>query len=363
MDQFKSIETTELVKIANAIRLKKGSTDKISLEDMPAMIREIEAAGGDTGAEDALVTGDMSSYTNSRVSSVGQCAFAYASKLQSVNFPAATIIGSSAFTSCSSLTTVSFPVATTISDCAFSWCTKLATASFPTATTVGGYAFYSCSRLTTANFPAATSISGSAFAWCSSLTVASFPVATIIGGNVFRNCRKLTIISFPAATTIGSSAFCSCYNLKSLFLLGPSVCTLSNSNAFSSTPIGGYSTSAGTYGSIYVPASLLTSYQTATNWTYFSSRFVAINGGGDVITFTINGIEYQAEDGMTWSEWVNSEYNTIGCYDDGHDITCINTGIITNAPDGIPLYIYDQDWNDGMSGKPIIEGHNYRLDE
>lgn len=42
MEQFKSIETTELVKIANAIRLKKGSTDKISLEDMPAMIREIE---------------------------------------------------------------------------------------------------------------------------------------------------------------------------------------------------------------------------------------------------------------------------------------------------------------------------------
>jgi hypothetical protein len=48
------------------------------------------------------------------------------------------------------------------------------------------------------------------------------------------------------------------------------------SNAFSSTPIGGYSTSAGTYGSIYVPTSLLTSYKNATNWTYFSSRFVGI---------------------------------------------------------------------------------------
>ena len=42
MDQFKSIETTELVKIANAIRSKTGSSEKISLEDIPNKIREIE---------------------------------------------------------------------------------------------------------------------------------------------------------------------------------------------------------------------------------------------------------------------------------------------------------------------------------
>lgn len=28
------------------------------------------------------------------------------------------------------------------------------------------------------------------------------------------------------------------------------------------------------------------------------------------ITFTIDGTEYQAEEGMTWGEWVESEYNT-----------------------------------------------------
>lgn len=41
-EQFKSIETTDLVKIANAIRTKTGTTDKISLEDMPAKIAAIE---------------------------------------------------------------------------------------------------------------------------------------------------------------------------------------------------------------------------------------------------------------------------------------------------------------------------------
>ena len=34
----------------------------------------------------------------------------------------------------------------------------------------------------------------------------------------------------------------------------------------------------------------------------------------NLITFKIIEIEYQAEEGMTWEEWVNSEYNTDGCY-------------------------------------------------
>lgn len=32
-------------------------------------------------------------------------------------------------------------------------------------------------------------------------------------------------------------------------------------------------------------------------------------GGGNLITFTIDGTEYQAEEGMTWVEWCNSDYN------------------------------------------------------
>jgi hypothetical protein len=35
-----------------------------------------------------------------------------------------------------------------------------------------------------------------------------------------------------------------------------------------------------------------------------------INGSLSLITFTIAGTEYQAEEGMTWVDWVGSEYNT-----------------------------------------------------
>lgn len=38
----------------------------------------------------------------------------------------------------------------------------------------------------------------------------------------------------------------------------------------------------------------------------------AAAGSVTLITFTINGTSYQAEEGMTWGEWVNSSYNTGG---------------------------------------------------
>ena len=38
------------------------------------------------------------------------------------------------------------------------------------------------------------------------------------------------------------------------------------------------------------------------------------------ITFTISGTEYTAEEGMTWAEWCNSEYNTAGFEVEGNSI-------------------------------------------
>lgn len=44
----------------------------------------------------------------------------------------------------------------------------------------------------------------------------------------------------------------------------------------------------------------------------------------ELITFTIDGIEYQAEKSMTWEEWCESEYNTI-------QIVARNTGSDTKV--------------------------------
>jgi hypothetical protein len=42
-----------------------------------------------------------------------------------------------------------------------------------------------------------------------------------------------------------------------------------------------------------------------------NSVLESIISGVSLITFTIDGTKYQAEEGMTWEQWVNSEYNTI----------------------------------------------------
>lgn len=53
---------------------------------------------------------------------------------------------------------------------------------------------------------------------------------------------------------------------------------------------------------INVPAPVLTYYDGS----------VTISGGATLISFTIDGDHYEAEDGMTWTEWLDSSYNTNG---------------------------------------------------
>ena len=253
-------------------------------------------SSGDTSMEDGLITRTTSNYTNNRVTAIGSNAFYAYSNLTTVSFPNATTIGSYAFQNCSNLTTISFPNATTIGSYAFQSCSaltsmnfpnvttignvafgncKFLTVDFPKATTIGTYAFNGCNSLTSISFPNIITIGISAFSGCVILTTADFPKATTIRSSAFVYCYKLTTASFPNATIIENGAFFSCSRLTSLYLTGSSVCKLSASRAFNSTPIGGYSATAGTYGSIFVPASLVSAYRTATNWTYFSSRITA----------------------------------------------------------------------------------------
>ena len=145
-------------------------------------------------------------------------------------------------------------------------------------TSIRDYAFCLCKSLTSVHFPAATSICNSAFNECINLTSAEFPVATSIDEYAFSGCSSLASADFPAATSIGGFAFGGCSNLTSLILrVTTQVCTLSNTNAFNNTPI-----KSGT-GYIYVPAALIDSYKTATNWTTYANQFRALE------SYTVDG--------------------------------------------------------------------------
>ena len=242
----------------------------------PVTVNVPSSGGGE--AEDGIIERTISgAYSNRTATKIGNYAFYNCSSLTEVSFQNATSIGNSAFCYCANLTELSFPNATYIGSGAFITCAKITKAIFPNVAVVKDSAFDNCASLSSISFPNATSIGIQCFKGCISLKEVSFPNVTDIDNYAFSKCTSLSEASFQNIMSIGNAAFSGCTRLIKLDIsLVSSVPRLAASNAFSSTPIGGYSRSAGQYGSIFVPASLYESFRTASNWSYFSSRMVSV---------------------------------------------------------------------------------------
>ena len=230
-----------------------------------------------TDMEDQFILKTISQYTNSVITNIGSRAFAYCNNLTSVNLPEVTTISPNAFRESPQLISVICPKVTNIGQYAFFECYNLSTIDFPICSQIGSHAFRICRNITNVNLPIINFIDNQVFGYCSNLTTISLPMCNSIGSSAFTRCESLTSVNFSNCTMISQYAFQSCFNLLSVYLLGSSVPTLSDVNAFSSTPISDYTVStSGVYGSIYVPASLYNDYLTATNWSVYSSRFVSV---------------------------------------------------------------------------------------
>jgi hypothetical protein len=109
-----------------------------------------------------------------------------------------------------------------------------------------------------------------------SITEFNDNLITSIGLYALYQCTALTSVNLPNVTSIYGNAFGGCSSLTTIILRSPTVCTLADRSAFSSTPFA----SNGTGGTAYVPQALISQYQTATNWSslYASGKcnFVAI---------------------------------------------------------------------------------------
>ena len=142
--------------------------------------------------------------------------------------------------------------------------------------TIGIEAFDGCISLSAVSFPKCERVDLFAFQSCYALTAVDFPACSYMGQATFESCFALAVARFPVCTAIGINAFEGCRNLVSLYLTSVSRVTTLGRNAFYSTPIAGYSASAGRYGSVFVPSSLYSQFIVATNWTSISSRIVAV---------------------------------------------------------------------------------------
>ena len=281
MNELIKADYEDIVAIADVVRNKTGTTDEMSYDEMvsgingiktspdlqdktvtpTATIQTITADEGYDGLNSVIVNTDVNLIPENIASGIS--IFGVEGNVK---------VGGSIEDALVARTATEYTNdrVTTIGDYAFYSCKSLTAANFPNVTTIGSYAFYSCTSLTTVSFPKVTSLKDNIFRSCWSLKSINLPLVTSISHWMFNHCTALTTASFPKVTTIGSNVFSHCTNLKTLYLMGSTRCTLANSSVFNYTPI-----KSGT-GSIYVPTSLLASYQTATNWTYFSNRFVGV---------------------------------------------------------------------------------------
>lgn len=144
------IQDTTLTAIADAIRSKTGGSSPLTPDQMALAISDITTgSGGDSSSEDGFISRAATSYTNTRVTSVGTyCAYNYTA-LTSINLPAATSIGQYAFYGCTGLTNVNLPAATAIGQYTFSGCSNLECIDLSGSAkpTINTYAFQNCSKL------------------------------------------------------------------------------------------------------------------------------------------------------------------------------------------------------------------------
>lgn len=173
-------------------------------------------------------------------------------------------------------------------------------------TTIGKEAFNKCSSLSSINISNnVTVIEGNTFSGCSSLTNITLPDSvTSIGERAFETCSSLSSINIPdSVVSIGSYAFRGCVKLTSVYCK-PTTPPAGKTSMFDLNASGR---------KIYVPTASVDAYKSAQYWSNYADYIVGYDfeddGGSNLITFTINDAEYQAEEGMTWEEFINSEYN------------------------------------------------------
>lgn len=231
------------------------------LDTYPSYVSAI-SGGGDTTAEDGLLEGTLSSYTNSRISYIREGGF-YKASIPQLNFPNVTSLGASAFmlasgavlklprlnyssvsgsTACFSSARFSRVELDTIQNIPGSlfYMASISEVYAPTLVNVGSSAFQGCTSLQTVpnesglvwaansafrnagisrlQAPQLHGINPYAFAACTRLTFVSVDTGSYMSTGGLMSCSQLTTFYGPCATYIGTSFFASCSALSDVYI-------------------------------------------------------------------------------------------------------------------------------------------------
>ena len=242
--------------IADAIRAKSGKADTMKVGEMAGEIAEL----GGYSIDDIFSGKEPSGDIVINATTFKSYALANRTGITSVTFtndlsPGGGIM--SPFVGCSGIISVSAPRLTQAKAKLLNGCTNLRTVDMPRLAKINGDQFIEGSKVVYLVFPA---------------------FMYEVCNNALRNNTLLQAVDLAACTSIGGTAFSGCSVFDTFIIRGGSVPTLSNINAFTNTPFA--SGKAG--GTLYVPSAMISSYQSATNWStilgYDTNSIVAIEG-------------------------------------------------------------------------------------
>lgn len=222
--------------IADAIRAKNGSSDTYTVGEMAQAIEDIPSGGGDY--LEKRLKNQLASYSSNNVSGVTpKYMFYEAGALKSL--------------------------------------------SLPNATTIEQYGLYKTglTSIKATDFPKVFYLGANAVQQSTGLVSVVFPLGRQISNNAFAYDTALTIADFGASGTasFGTQVFIGATNMTTLILRERQF-SLANINTFNNTPFA----SGGTGGTLYVPSDLISTYQSATNWStivgYTNNQILPIEG-------------------------------------------------------------------------------------
>lgn len=217
----KLYEETDVQAVADAIREKNGSTDTYKVSEMAQAVKDIPT--GDTSIEDGLIAGTLTEYSNSRVTTVAPSCFMGNRSLKKISLP---------------------NVVRYVPEQVFNSCSALVSIEMAKAYGLGTHTIYNCPKVTDISLPSLESV----------------------GYGSIRACAALTTLVLPMVNHIGDWAFHNDSSLVAVVLERDAVCVLTQTNAFTGTPI-----AKGT-GYVYVPDNLVDSYKSATNWSTYADQ-------------------------------------------------------------------------------------------